>query len=157
MKKAVSRKTTRRTHCLAGSAALSALFFVAGVARAETGIEAYGKAVAAEKDLVACWRFQGDLKDSKGKLDGLARAGEPQFCEGPAGGRALMLRNGRFVTMGNTPELDLAETTVEFWFRPVFAKGAPAYNPCILAKRGPGAQATRFSVHIMQAYSDIAV
>ena len=60
--------------------------------------------------------------------------GGPGFGPGPGGGKAVVLADGRFVTMGAAPKLDLAETTVELWFRPDFKAGVK-YNPCVIAKR----------------------
>ena len=114
---------------------------------ADPAAEQYTKVVSAEPDLAAYWRFDGDLKDAKGNFDAQAEGGRPQFGEGPGGGKALVLEQGRFGTMGNAPQLDLKETTVELWFRPDFKPGLP-YNPCIIAKRADGDHRnTRFSIH----------
>lgn len=120
-------------------------------------VEDYQTLIAAEPDLVAWWRMEGDLRDAKGRFDGESRGGPAQFVEGPGGGQALLLADGRFVTMGDTPELDLAETTVELWFRPDFTPH-PGYNPCLVAKRADGDHTrTRFSLHVMGDYSQLAV
>jgi len=119
--------------------------------------ESYAKLISAEPDLVSYWRLDGDLKDAKGKADGRAEGGEPQFGDGPGGGKALVLSGGRFVTMGETPGLDLKETTVELWFQPNFQPGVK-YNPCIIAKRAQGdSQLTRFSIHVESDYSAVDV
>ncbi len=124
---------------------------------AEPGAGEYAKVVSAESELGAYWRFDGDLKDEKGKADGRAEGGQPQFGEGPGGGKALVLSGGRFVTMGNTPGLDLKQTTVELWFQPNFPPGTK-YNPSIIAKRAHGDhRLTRFSIHIQGDYSRVAV
>lgn len=129
------------------------------VQRPEGGstIEAYHKLLSAEPDVVAWWPLEGDLRDAKGHIHGQSRGGPARFIEGPAGGQALLLADGRFVTMGDTPELDLPETTVELWFRPDFAPH-PGYNPCLVAKRADGDHTrTRFSLHVMGDYSQLAV
>lgn len=123
----------------------------------KAAVEAYHALLAAEPDLVAWWRLEGDLRDAKGQLEGQARGGPAQFVEGPGGGQALRLGDGRFVTMGQAPQLDLAETTIELWFRPDFAP-YPGYNPCLVAKRADGDHTrTRFSLHVMGDYSQLAV
>ncbi|MCR4413092.1 MAG: GH116 family glycosyl-hydrolase, partial [Thermoguttaceae bacterium] len=134
-----------------------AAYSTADGAAAEAGPEAYRKLVAAEPELAAWWPFDGDLNDAKGTAHGQPKGGQAQFAEGPAGGKALVLDQGRFVTMGATPELDFPETTVELWFKPDFAPN-PGYNPCLIAKRADGDHAnTRFSVHVMGDYSRLAV
>lgn len=123
----------------------------------ETGAAAYAKRIAAEPDLVASWPLGGTLQPAKGTIVPQAKGGEPQFGEGPGGGKAILLEGGRYLTLGNTPELDLRQTTIELWFRPTFKSG-PGYNPCILAKRGDGDHAvTRFSLHLFGDYSCLAV
>jgi uncharacterized protein (DUF608 family) len=124
---------------------------------AETGEAAYDKLVAAEPELVAFWPLDGSLQAAKGTIVAQPKGGEPQFGQGLGGGKALVLEGGRYVTMGNTPELDLQATTVELWFRPSFNPG-PGYNPCIIAKRADGDHTvTRFSLHIFGDYSCLAV
>jgi non-lysosomal glucosylceramidase len=124
---------------------------------AQSEAERYADMVSAELALASYWRFEGDLKDARGKADGRARGGEPQFGTGPGGGKALVLSDGRFVTMGNAPELDLGETTVELWFQPNFQRGLN-YNPCIIAKRAHGdPRLTRLSIHVEHDYSRIDV
>jgi len=119
--------------------------------------EKYAELVAAESSLAAYWPLQADLKDAKGDTHGEAKGGDPQFAEGPGGGKAVALAEGRFVTMGETPRLDLKETTVELWFRPDYAPPAK-YNPCIIAKRAEGLpKDTRFSIHPWNDYSSVAV
>ncbi len=129
-----------------------------GMLRAqEPTAEKYAALVAAEPDLVAYWRFEGDCRDAKGTAHGEPQRGDPQFGEGPGGGKALVLEKGRYVTMGNTSHLDLKETTVELWFKPTFEPGV-RYNPCIVAKRADGDhRQTRFSVHLWSDYSCLAV
>jgi len=133
-----------------------ALVAATGSFAADTGAEQYTKIVAADEDLVAYWPFDGDCNDAKGTAHGRPQGGEPQFAEGPGGGKAIVLDQGRFVTMGETPEFDLKETTAELWFKPTFESAR--YNPCILAKRADGDhRATRFSVHIWGDYSCLAI
>jgi len=123
---------------------------------AEPGPRAYAELLSAEKDLVAWWRFEGDLNDAEGAANAVGHGGRPQFDQGPSGGKALLLNDRRFVTMGDTPQLDLRETTVELWFKPEFSD--VNYNPCIIAKRADGDnKRTRFSLHIWQDYSCLAV
>jgi len=129
---------------------------VEGVAT-DAGAEQYAAMLLAEPDLVAYWRFEGNCDDARGTANGRPQRGESQFGEGPAGGSALVLEDGRFLSMGNTPQLDLKETTVELWFKPTFEPG-PGYNPCIIAKRADGDhRLTRFSVHVWGDYSCLAV
>jgi non-lysosomal glucosylceramidase len=124
---------------------------------AEPGAARYAATVSAEPGLVSYWRLDGDLKDAKGKADGRAEGGRPQFGDGPGGGQALVLSGGRFVTMGETPELDLKQTTVELWFQPNFQPGI-GYNPCIIAKRAHGDHGlTRFSIHVESDYSHLDI
>jgi len=119
--------------------------------------EFHAKLISAEPDLVSYWRLDGDLKDAQGKADGRAEGGEPQFGDGPGGGKALVLSGGRFVTMGETPGLDLKEITVELWFQPDFQPGLK-YNPCLIAKRAHGDHGlTRFSIHVQNDYSLVDV
>jgi non-lysosomal glucosylceramidase len=121
---------------------------------AEAGVAAYSRIVAAEPSLVARWRFEDDCRDVKGRADGTARGGRPVFCDGPNGGKALLLADRRFVTMGPAPTLDLSGITIELWFRPMFA-APPGYNPCLIAKRKSSPE-TRFSIHIWGDYSCMA-
>ncbi|HUT88788.1 MAG TPA: GH116 family glycosyl-hydrolase [Thermoguttaceae bacterium] len=124
---------------------------------AQPAVEEYAALVSAELGLVGYWRFEGDLRDAEGTAHGQPKGGEPQFGEGPGGGKALVLEDGRYVTMGDTPHLDLEETTVELWFKPTFQPGL-GYNPCVIAKRADGDhRLTRFSVHIWGDYSCLAV
>jgi uncharacterized protein (DUF608 family) len=124
---------------------------------ADPSLVDYGKLVAAAPDLVAFWPLDGTLQPAKGTIAVEHKGGAPQFGQGPGGGKALVLGAGRYVTMGNTPQLDLPQTTVELWFRPDFSPG-PGYNPCIIAKRADGDHSiTRFSLHIMGDYSSLAV
>jgi non-lysosomal glucosylceramidase len=123
----------------------------------EPKADQYAALVEAEPDLAGYWRFEGDCRDGKGTADGEPQRGDPQFGEGPGGGKALLLENGRFVTMGDTPHLDLKETTVELWFKPTFEPGV-RYNPCIIAKRADGDhRQTRFSVHLWGDYACLAI
>ncbi|MFP4056150.1 MAG: GH116 family glycosyl-hydrolase [Candidatus Brocadiia bacterium] len=136
------------------AACLFCLFAAALAAAGEPASARYARIVAAEPGLEAYWRFEGGLADAQGALDGEPRGGEPAYTEGPSGGQALRLAEGRLVTMGAAPALDLAETTVELWFRPEFpAEGRG--NPCLVAKRESSA-ATRFSFHVWRDYSCLA-
>lgn len=119
-----------------------------------TGIAAYERAVAAEPGLTAWWRFEGDLLDVRKSLPASPVGGEPAFESGPGGGRAPSLTAPRFLDIGSAPALDLPETTIELWFRADFAAGI-GYNPCLIAKRKD--PATRFSIHLFQDYSVLAV
>jgi len=122
---------------------------------AEEGVAVYSNVIRAEPSLVAYWRLEGDCQDAKGAVHGQPRGGEPQFAQGPNGGKAIVLGNGRFLTMGNAPELDLPRTTIEFWFRPTFNPSVP-YNPCIIGKR-TSHLGTRFSVHVERSYAALDV
>ncbi len=126
----------------------------AALSGGEASTARYAEMVAREPDLAAYWRLEGDLKDAKGGLDGKPGGRAARFADGPKGGRALALGEGRFVTMGETPALDLAKTTVELWFRGDFAPNV-GYNPCLIAKRSSHA-ATRFSIHLWRDYSCLA-
>ncbi len=120
--------------------------------------EQYAAAVSGERGLVGYWRFEGDLKDARDKAHGQARGGDPQFAAGPGGGKALALAEGRYVTMGDTPHMDLKQATVELWLKPTFAPGRVRYNPCIVAKRADGDhRQTRWSLHVWNDYSCLAV
>ena len=135
--------------------ALCCLLAAAAAARAgATGARRYADLVGREAGLVALWRFEGDLADAQGALAGKAGGGGAAFADGPKGGKALAVGAGRHVTMGNAPALDLAETTVELWFRPDFAPGGGG-NPCIIAKRATSPK-TRFSMHLWRDYSCLA-
>ena len=129
---------------------------------ADPGADSYAKMISTEPALVAWWSLERDCKDSKGTADGQPQGGQPQggqpqFADGPGGGKALVLDGGRFVTMGNTPQLDLKETTVELWFQLDFQPPA-RYNPCIIAKRATGHhRSTRFSIHAWNDYSCLAI
>jgi uncharacterized protein (DUF608 family) len=123
---------------------------------AEPAVERYAAAVAGEDGLVARWRFEGDAKDAKGAAHGEVRGGEAAWVEGPGGGKAIALEGGRFLAMGPAPALDLKETTVELWFRPLAAPGSTPYNPCLVAKRESSPK-TRFSVHVWGDYAGLAL
>ncbi|MFQ6132504.1 MAG: GH116 family glycosyl-hydrolase [Armatimonadota bacterium] len=122
---------------------------------AQEGAQQYLAVVSAEPDLAAYWRFEGDCQDTRDAAHGQPRGGEPQFAPGPAGGQALALAEGRYLTMGDAPDLDLPETTVELWFRATFRAPAP-YNPCLIAKRN-GHRETRFSIHLDSTYAALHV
>ncbi len=146
-----------RLNCAIFLAVLLAAVSRSSLPAAVPGPESYAKMIAAEPDLVAHWAFDGSLNDAQGKADAQPKGGQPQFTQGPGGDKALLLEKRRYVTMGNTPELDLPETTVELWFRLDFNPG-PGYNPCLIAKRADGDHAqTRFSVHAMGDYSALAI
>lgn len=124
---------------------------------ADVGPDAYEKQIVAEPSLVAFWPLRNDLRPVKGGREFEAKGGPAQFGPGPAGGTALRLGDGRYASMANAPELDLAATTVELWFRPDFPPN-PGYNPCLLAHRADGDHTiTRFSLHLMGDYSSLAV
>ncbi len=134
-----------------------ALSFVVGRMAACQESGAYARELLGNAALVAYWPLHRDLKEAKGGSHGKPLGGKPHFVEGLAGGMALQLSGGRFVTMGATPELDLKETTVELWVQPNFKAGMK-YNPCIIAKRDHGDhRQTRFSLHIQNDYSCLAV
>ena len=140
----------------AAAMAIACLVAVARSFGAEVGADRYAQLVLADPALVSYWRFEGDCRDANGSLDGQSRPGPAQFGEGPGGGKAILLEAGRFVTMGNTPDLDLSETTIELWFKPTFERAG--YNPCIIAKRADGDHRfTRFSVHLWGDYSCLAI
>ena len=124
---------------------------------AEEAAGQYAKTVGNEPSLVSYWRMEGNCQDAKGVANGEVRGGEVQYAEGPGGGKAISLANGRFVTMGTAPKLDLPQTTLELWFRPDAPAGSTAYNPCIIAKRGnPPHNNTRFSIHALGDYQQLA-
>jgi uncharacterized protein (DUF608 family) len=146
----------RRYHAILLWATLGLGLLATNAEAGEPAVQQYTAVVAAEPDLVAYWRLEGNLKDAKGSLDARMERGGPQFGEGPGGGQALVLENHRFLSVGDTPSLDLKETTLELWFKPTYAK--LGYNPCIVAKRAAGDHThTRFSVHIWGDYSGLAL
>ena len=126
-------------------------------AAAEGGAKQYADAVGKTAGLVAWWRFEGALTDEKSVAPGTPVGGAAKFVAGPGGGKAVACDGGRLVTMGPAPKLDLAETTVEMWFKlTADAKRGP--NPCLIAKRTAGQhQQTRFSIHVWNDYSGLAV
>ena len=144
----------KRLNCSLIGMALTFLLTLPLTAAGSAAAE-YADRIAAEPSLAAYWPLQTDIKDAGGEVHGEATGAEPRFEEGPGGGRAIVLGQGRFVTMGRTPELDSDETTIELWFRPDFAPSA-RYNPCIIAKRDAGNR-TRFSIHAWADYSSVAV
>jgi len=156
------RETITMDHrCLYAVAAMPALVYCMATppkaCSAQPAAEDYAELVSAELGLVGYWRFEGDLRDAEGTAHGQPKGGEPQFGEGPGGGKAVVLEGGRYLTMGATPQFDLDEATVELWFKPTFKPG-PGYNPCIIAKRADGDhRLTRFSVHVWGDYSCLAV
>ncbi|HIE50763.1 MAG TPA: twin-arginine translocation signal domain-containing protein, partial [Armatimonadetes bacterium] len=119
----------------------------------QTMSQRYAQVVLAEPGLLAYWRMEGDLQDAKGPAHGEARGKGIRFLEGPGGGQALALDQGRWVTMGPTPHLDAPETTVEFFFQLLEPPKGP-YNPCLLAKRRASRE-TRFSIHVHRDLSRI--
>jgi len=118
------------------------------------GITSYEKLISAEPGRIAWWRFEGDLVDQLNALPAAPAAGAAVFEAGPRGGKALSLVDSRFVAVGPSPSLDLPEMTIEMGFRPDFAPGL-GYNPCLIAKRKD--PAARFSIHLFQDYSVLAV
>jgi len=115
-------------------------------AQPQARVEDYAKALVADKALVAYWRMEGDLKDATGKAPGTLRGGAPQFVDGPAGGKALALDRGQFVTVGQAPHLDVSAMTVELLFK-LTARPSGNLNPCLIAKRTSSPK-TRFSIHV---------
>ncbi len=118
------------------------------------GIKAYASLISAEPSRIAWWRFEGDLLDQLNALPAASAGGAAVFETGPGGGQALSLADSRFVAVGPSPSVELPETTIEMWFRPDFAPGL-GYNPCLIAKRKD--PAVRFSIHLFQDYSVLAV
>ena len=72
---------------------------------------------AAEKatGLIGRWRMEGDFKDVKGGLDGVAE-GPATFAEGVVG-QAAVFGGDSFAVVEKTPQLDVDQTTVAFFFR----------------------------------------
>lgn len=120
----------------------------------ETGIDKYRALVSGEPNLVCYWPFEGNCRDAGQIAPGRPCGAPAVFEDGPAGGKALVLAQKRFVTMGPAPKLDLPATSVELWFKPTFAMN-PGYNPCLIAKRKSSPE-TRFSIHIWGDYSCMA-
>ncbi len=86
--------------------------------------------------------FDGSLA-----ADGLTaepRGGEPSFVPGLRG-QALRIGDGRFVSFGATPELDLPEVSVALLIQ-LTRSPALGYNPCLIAKRQE--RVARWSVHV---------
>ncbi len=121
---------------------------------AEKGVAEYARLVSSDPNLVAYWPFDGDCRDAKGMAPGRPCGAPAVFEDGPRGGKAVVLAQKRFVTMGPAPQLDLPVAGIELWFKPTFARN-PGYNPCIIAKRKSSPE-TRFSVHIWGDYSCMA-
>jgi len=119
------------------------------------GVEAYAKAITSDGSLAAYWRMEGDLADHLQAAPGTLRGGKATFVAGPAGGKALALAQGQFVTVGKAPHLDLPASTVELLFR-LDAPPPKEYNPCLIAKRATSPE-TRFSVHVRRDLRQIAV
>ena len=143
------------TRLAVGVAALASCAGLLRAGRAGERSGRYAGAILAEKALAAYWRMEGDLKDQKAAAAGVLRGGAARFVDGPAGGRALALDKGQFVTMGQAPHLDLPQTTVELLFQ-LTARPPEGYNPCLVAKRSDS-PATRFSVHVMRGLGQLAV
>lgn len=121
---------------------------------------AYVPAARAEEAApTAHWKFEGDLADAQGKLNGEFKGGQPTFVDGPAGGKALALAKGQFVTFGPAEALDLDKCTVELCFRLQTPPGTFKYNPCLIAKRSNegGHSATRFSIHVWNDHKQLAL
>jgi len=134
---------------------MAVLVLGCGLARGgEAGAEPYARLVAREPGLVAYWRFEGDLADSRGPLNGNVRGGQAAFTDGPNGGKAVVLGDRRLITMGEAPALDLAKTSIEMWFKPTFAPGGRG-NPCLICKRKTSGE-TRFSLHLWNDYTGLA-
>ena len=117
--------------------------------------DAYAKAVTSDGSLAAYWRMDGDLTDHVRGAPGTLQGGDATFVDGPAGGKALALAKGQFVTVGETPHLDLPASTIELLFR-LDEPPAEPYNPCLIAKRA-GRGKTRFSVHVRRDLAQMAV
>ncbi|HID07604.1 MAG TPA: LamG domain-containing protein, partial [Armatimonadetes bacterium] len=149
MSKQTRRQFIKAVASMAASAsALSAI-------DAEGLSERYAQLVRAERALLSYWRMEGDLKDEKGAAHGKLLGGRARFTSGVAGGKALALDEGYFVTMGKAPHLDVPETTIELFFK-ITAPPSRRYNPCIIAKRLTSPK-TRFSIHVMRDLSRLAV
>src|SRR5262245_18183255 len=115
-----AREVSRRDF-LGGAAAVAAGAPLAAAGEAG-GIEKYAALVSADPDLLAWWRLEGDLRDSKGALHAEARGGDPAFADGPGGGKCLALEKGRWLTAGPAPGLERDALSVELWFRPRFER-----------------------------------
>lgn len=123
---------------------------------ADEPVSGYARTVSEEPGLVGWWRFEANAQDARGAAPGEVRGGEARYVAGPGGGQALALDQGRFVTMGPAPHLDLPQTTLEVWLKPTAAPGSTGYNPCVIAKRGSSPR-TRFSIHVMAKYDELAL
>ena len=103
--------------------------------------------ITGDTKLVAYWPLDGELEEWRGRGAAFTlKHGEPQFVSGAAGGKALALHNGAFLTVANDGRFDLQETSVELLFK-MTQPPPTTYNPCIFALR-TGHRETRFSVHV---------
>ncbi len=149
------------THGLLGLALFTAVGFLGaclstgGPGGVTGSVGAYAAALSADGSLAAYWRMEGDLADRLAGAAGTLKGGEPTFVDGPAGGKALALARGQFVTVGKAPHLDLPVSTVMLLFRLTEPPGGP-YNRCLIAKRATSKR-TRFSIHVHRDRRSVAV
>ncbi len=115
----------------------------------------YADVILKESTLVGYWPFDGNLQATKGIYNGAALLGAPNYDDGPVGLKCLKLDGKSSVTMGEAPNLDAPNTTIEFFFR-IDSKPNSDYNPCLVAKRLSSAE-TRLSIHIASDLSTIMV
>lgn len=115
----------------------------------------YGAAVRSTGGLVGYWPFDGDTSDPVGKANGTPQKGTITYVATPVGTRAALLEGGAFVAMGQTPQLDTDDATVELLFQ-VSRKPDHGYNPCLVAKRSTS-EVTRWSIHVMADLKSIAM
>lgn len=105
--------------------------------------------------LVAFWRMEGNLHDAKGGFQGKPQGGDVEYVESPAGGKAVSLGPTAWLEFGECPELDLDETTIEFFFK-INQMVGEGYNPCLIAKRAASGR-TRFSIHVWRDLGQLAL
>lgn len=148
------RRPNRREF-LAGSAAAAIGAAGRRAQGQETGMDSYYRAVEAEPGLVALWKFEGAADEPRTGLALQPVGGAPGYGDGPAGGQALALAAGQFLTVAEAIRLDLPETSIELFFR-FPDKPLPGYNPCLVAKRSSSKE-TRFSLHLMRSLDRLAL
>ncbi len=106
-----------------------------------------------EKGLVGYWPMDGRLTEAKSKAEPTAVGGEAAFTGGPLDGKAVLLKDGRFLTAPATGKLDTPAATVTLMFQ--VASVAGKGNPCLVAKRS--GKGVRYSIHVMSDLKRMAM
>ena len=114
------------------SAAVATAGLTASPALAAPEQESYADALLKEESLRGYWRFDGDLKDAKGKAPLKSKAAA-SFTDGIVDGQALSLTPSETVSVAKTSHLRGRAATVEMFFQ---VQQAPAGNKDRLAAEG---------------------